>query len=49
MKVSRAYQVEAIPHTVVIDPKGKIAWVHTGYSPDLKKELFDAIAKVLSP
>ncbi|NLT69600.1 MAG: TlpA family protein disulfide reductase [Verrucomicrobiaceae bacterium] len=48
MKVSRAYQVEGIPHTVVIDPAGKIAWVHTGYSPDLKRELFEAIAGILS-
>lgn len=48
MKVSRAYQVEGIPHTVVIDPEGRIAWVHTGYSPELKKELFEAIATILS-
>jgi len=48
MKVSQAYQVEGIPHTVVIDPEGKIAWVHTGYTPELKRELFEAIAAILS-
>ncbi len=48
MKVSNAYEVEGIPHTVVIDPQGKIAWVHSGYSPELKRELFEAIAGILS-
>jgi thiol-disulfide isomerase/thioredoxin len=48
MKVSRAYQVDGIPHTVVIDPEGRIAWVHTGYTPELKRGLFEAIARTLS-
>ncbi len=48
MKVSQSYQVESIPHTVVIDREGKIAWVHSGYSPELKRELFEAIARILS-
>lgn len=48
LKVSRSYEVESIPHTVVIDPQGKIAWVHTGFSPDLKQKLFEAIAGILS-
>jgi len=48
LKVSQSYEVENIPHTVVIDPEGKIAWVHNGFSPDLKKKLFEAIAAVLS-
>lgn len=48
MKVSNAYEVEGIPHTVVIDPEGKIAWVHSGYTPELKRELFEAIAGILS-
>lgn len=48
LKISKAYEVESIPHTVVIDPQGKIAWVHTGYSPDLKQKLFEAIAGILS-
>lgn len=47
LKVSNSYEVESIPHTVVIDPQGKIAWVHTGFSPDLKAKLFEAIAGIL--
>jgi thiol-disulfide isomerase/thioredoxin len=48
LKVSQSYEVDAIPHTVVIDPEGKIAWVHSGFSPDLKAKLFEAIAGILS-
>jgi thiol-disulfide isomerase/thioredoxin len=48
MKVGNSYGAEGIPHTVVIDPEGKIAWVHSGFAPDLKQKLFEAIAKVLS-
>ena len=48
LKVSKSYQVESIPHTVVIDPQGKIAWVHSGFSSDLKAKLFEAIAGILS-
>ncbi len=48
LKVSQSYQVEDIPHTVVIDPEGRIAWVHSGFSPNLKQKLFEAIVKVLS-
>ncbi len=47
MKVSNAYQVKGIPHTVVIDPNGKIAWVHSGYSETLKTDLFEAIAAIM--
>lgn len=47
MKVSNAYQVKGIPYTVVIDPEGKIAWVHSGYSETLKSELFEAIAAII--
>ena len=47
MKVSQSYFVEAIPHTVVIGKDGNVAWVHSGYSEDLKNILFEAIAKEL--
>lgn len=49
MKVSRAFEVESIPYTVVIDREGKIAWVHSGYSEDLREKLFEAIAATLQP
>jgi len=48
LKVSKSYEADAIPHTVVIDPRGNIAWVHSGFSPDLKAKLFEAIAGILS-
>jgi thiol-disulfide isomerase/thioredoxin len=47
MKTSRAYEVEGIPHTVVIGRDGKIAWTHSGFSSDLKEELFQAIVAAL--
>ncbi|MEM1443578.1 MAG: TlpA disulfide reductase family protein, partial [Verrucomicrobiota bacterium] len=47
MKVSRSYQVEGIPHTVVIGKDGTVAWVHTGFTEDLKQKLFEAVAKEL--
>ena len=36
--VARQYGVDGIPHTVIIGPNGKVAWVKTGYSPDGDKE-----------
>ncbi|MEM6916716.1 MAG: TlpA disulfide reductase family protein, partial [Verrucomicrobiota bacterium] len=47
MKVSQSYGVDEIPFTVVIGKEGTVAWVHTGYSENLKQELFEAIAKEL--
>jgi thiol-disulfide isomerase/thioredoxin len=49
MKVSQSYGVEGIPHTVVIDAAGNIAWVHTGYDANMKRDLFEAIASLLQP
>lgn len=48
MKVGAAYGVEGIPHTVVVDPAGRIAWVRAGFAAGLKKDLFEAIAKALA-
>ena len=47
MKVSGAYDVKGIPHTVVVDRDGNIAWIHSGYTEDLGKHLFEAIKKCL--
>jgi thiol-disulfide isomerase/thioredoxin len=47
LNTSRDYEVKGIPHTVVIGKDGKIAWVHTGYSPDLKKKLVGAVSRAL--
>jgi peroxiredoxin len=45
--VAREYGVEGIPHTVIIGPDGKVAWVKTGYSPDGEKEAAEAVKKLL--
>lgn len=47
--VARQYTVEGIPHTVIIGPDGKIAWVKTGYSPDGAAEAAAAVKKLLEP
>ncbi len=38
-EVADSYGVTGIPHTVVVDPEGKIAWVHTGFAPGGAAEL----------
>lgn len=47
LSTGRDYEVKGIPHTVVIGKDGKIAWVHTGNSPDLNKKLIQAVARAL--
>jgi thiol-disulfide isomerase/thioredoxin len=46
--VARQYGVDGIPHTVIVGPDGKIAWVKTGYSPDGEAEASDAVKQLLS-
>ena len=46
-KVGRQFGVEGIPHTVIIGPDGKIAWVKTGYEPGGAKEAADVVKKLL--
>ena len=46
-KIGDQFQVQGIPHTVVIDKEGKIAWVHSGYKEGMADDLFQAIAKAL--
>jgi hypothetical protein len=45
--VGRAYGVDGIPHTVIIGPDGKVAWVKTGYTPNGEKEAAEVIRKLL--
>ncbi|RYD33869.1 MAG: TlpA family protein disulfide reductase [Verrucomicrobiaceae bacterium] len=45
--VAGKYGVEGIPHTVVIGPDGKIAFVKTGYSPDGEKQIAEAVRQAL--
>ncbi len=46
--IGRQYGVEGIPHTVIVGPDGKIAWVKTGYSPDGAAEAANAVRQLLA-
>ena len=46
-KVGEAYEVSAIPQTVLIDGEGLIQSIHQGYSPSLFRELSAKISKLL--
>ena len=45
--VARQYGVDGIPHTVIVGPDGKVAWVKTGYSADGELEAAAAVKKLL--
>jgi peroxiredoxin len=47
-EVGRKYSVDAIPHTVIVGPDGKVAWEQTGYDPDGENEASDAVKKLLA-
>jgi thiol-disulfide isomerase/thioredoxin len=44
--VGRQFQVEGIPHTVLIGPDGKIAWTNTGARPGAAQELAEMVKKL---
>ncbi len=46
-KVAKKYGVEGIPHTVVIDREGKVAFAHTGYAADGAEKVAAAVKKAL--
>ena len=46
--MARQYGVEGIPHTVIVGPDGKVAWVKTGYSPDGASEAANAVKQLLA-
>jgi thiol-disulfide isomerase/thioredoxin len=46
--VGRQYEVEGIPHTVVIAPDGKIAYVQSGASPQGEILIANAVKQLLS-
>ena len=48
-KIGQQYGVTGIPHTVIVGPDGKVAWVKTGFSPDGPAEAAEAIKKLLEP
>jgi thiol-disulfide isomerase/thioredoxin len=45
--VAEQFKVTGIPCTVVVDGKGIIQWIHTGFSPNMKKELSEKLEKLL--
>lgn len=47
--VARQYGVDGIPHTIIVGPDGKVAWVKTGYSPDGDTEASNAVKQLLAP
>ena len=46
-EVADSYGVTGIPHTLVIDAQGRIAWVHTGYTPGGAEELKAVVEQLL--
>ncbi|MEQ8763253.1 MAG: TlpA disulfide reductase family protein [Planctomycetota bacterium] len=48
-ELGRKFQVQSIPHTVVLDQNGTIAWSHVGYSRTLKTDLESIIRQLLEP
>jgi len=47
--VGQKYGADSIPHTVIIGPDGKIAWVKTGYTPDGEGDAAKEVTTLLSP
>ena len=47
--VARQYGVDGIPHTVIVGPDGKVAWVKTGYHPDAASEAANVVRQLLTP
>src|SRR5438045_9135902 len=46
--VARQYGVDGIPHTVIIGPDGKVAWVKTGYTADGDTEAANTVKQLLA-
>jgi peroxiredoxin len=46
-QVSKAYHVNEMPSTVIIDRKGDIRWVHLGYRPGDENEYQDRIRQLI--
>jgi len=46
-RIGQSFGVEGIPHTVIIGPDGKVAYVKTGYEPDGAKKIAEQVRKLL--
>ncbi|MDB6073955.1 MAG: resA 3, partial [Verrucomicrobiaceae bacterium] len=47
--VGRLYNVESIPHQVIIGPDGKVEWVNSGFSPGASEKMVAVIKRLLGP
>jgi len=46
-KVSKLYQVEGMPNTVILDRKGTVRYIHRGYQPGAENEYQDQIRALM--
>jgi thiol-disulfide isomerase/thioredoxin len=46
-KVSKLYQVEGMPNTVILDRKGNVRYIHRGYSAGAESEYLDQIRALI--
>jgi len=46
-RVGQSFGVEGIPHSVIIGPDGKVAYVKTGYEPGGAKKIAEVVRKLL--
>ncbi len=46
-KVSKLYQVEGMPNTVILDRSGKVRYIHRGYAPGAENEYLDQIRALI--
>ena len=46
-KVSKLYQVEGMPNTVILDRKGNVRYIHRGYQPGAENEYRDQIRALI--
>jgi peroxiredoxin len=47
--VGKQFGVDGIPHTVIVGPDGKVAWVKSGASSDTAAEVVKAVQELLAP
>ena len=46
-KVSKLYEVQGMPNTVILDRKGIVRYIHRGYSPGAENEYLDQIRALI--
>jgi peroxiredoxin len=46
-KVSKLYEVQGMPNTVILDRKGVVRYIHRGYAPGAENEYLDQIRTLI--